>query len=332
MSRFLLAFGICGAAQYADCTQSPVRTPQGELSYQLLRTSVPPSADEIARFEHLIRQIQLSNGVFRTTCPVRFRELDPFLNDALQRRFAPSSSLDVHDWAASDCSTSAAWFQTLRASFPQACLTASDLSLYLIEAQLPGGDSYIFDSAGEALQYVRPPFVIRMSTPEPRFLLGNRLIRAHAQARLARLREQGLLSVASLEFGESDELHRPPYVFRKLPMLHPSAEMLRRSNQAFRIERHSVFEPLAQPCDVIRTMNIFNLGYFGPDRLQQGIASVWQSLKPGGMWIVGRTVEAHPPLHHTSLLVRTGQGFVVHERHAQKSEIEDLALTFRTDT
>ena len=135
--------------------------------------------------------------------------------------------------------------------------------------------------------------------------------------------------MASLEFGESDELHRPPYVFRKLPMLHPSAEMLRRSNQAFRIEQHSVFEPLAQPCDVIRTMNIFNLGYFPPERLHQGIASVWQSLKPGGIWIVGRTVEAQPPLHHTSLLVRTDHGFAVHERHVQKSEIEDLALAFR---
>ena len=305
---------------------------QDRISYRLLLTSIPPSASEIARFEDLMRQIRLPSGIFRTTAPDRFRELDLFLNGVLERSFAPSTSLDVHDWAASDCSTSAAWFQTLRGSFPQARLTASDLSLYLVEARLPGGDSYIFDAAGEALQYVRPPFVIRMSIPEPRFLLGNRLLQARALARLARLREQGLGSVATLEFGESDELHQPPFVFRKLPMLHPSAEMLRRSSTAFRIERHSVFEPLAQPGDVIRTMNIFNLGYFDPDRLRQGVAGVWRSLRPGGMWIVGRTVQPDPPVHHASLMVRTEQGFALHERHVQKSEIEDLALEFRVET
>jgi hypothetical protein len=332
MSRVLIAFGVCRADQYANCTQSPGNVSRDRISYRLLLTSMPASASEIARFEDLMRQIQLPGGVFRTTSPVRFQDLDLFLNDALERCFAPADSLDVHDWAASDCSTSAAWFQMLRRSFSQVRLTASDLNLYLIEARLEAGDYYIFDAAGEALQYVRPPFVIRMSTPEPRLLLANRLLRAQALARLARLREQGLSNVSSLEFGDCEELRQPPYIFRKIPMLHPTAEMLRRSNTAFHIERHSVFEPLAQPCDVIRTMNIFNLSYFGQDRLRQGVACVWRSLKPGGIWIVGRTVEADPPLHHVSLLARTEHGFVLSGRHVQKSEVEDLALAFRVET
>jgi hypothetical protein len=293
---------------------------------------MPPSPAEIARFEDLMRQIQLPSAIFRTTAPDRFLELDVFLNRLLQGYFAPSTSLDVHDWAASDCSTSAAWFHTLRQIFPQARLTASDLSLYLVEARFPASDSYIFDAAGEALQYVRPPFVIRMSIREPRFLLGNRLVQAFALARLTRLRKQGLLNVAALKFGEGDEVRQPPLVFRKIPMLHPTAVMLQRSNPAFQIERHSVFDALVKPCDVIRTMNIFNLGYFDQDHLRQGVATIWRSLKAGGIWIVGRTVEAAPPLHHASVLVRTEQGFLMHERHVEKSEIEELALAFRAET
>ncbi len=326
MNRFLVDFGVSRPDQYVNRN-----TPEPRISYQLLRTSIPPSEAEIARFEYLMREMRLPSGVFRTTAPSRFREFDTFLNGILTRIFPSATVLEVHDWAASDASASAGWFHTLRRSFPNARLTASDLSLYLVEARASADDCYIFDATGEVLQYVRPPFVIRLSRPEPRLLLANRLLRRSALYRLARMRQEGLPNVASLDFGESDELHKPPYSFRKIPMVHPTAELLRRSNPAFRIERHSVFESLAYPCDVIRTMNIFNTGYFEQERLRQGAQSVWRSLKPGGVWIVGRTIEADPPEHHASVLVRTADRFHLHERHVEKSEVEDLALALRLD-
>jgi hypothetical protein len=331
MSRFLFEFGICRPDQYVEGSQAARAMLENRISYQLLVTSIPPSAAEIARFEGVMREIQLPGGVFRTTAPDRFREFDEFMNGVLARSFPAQAALDVHDWAASDCSASAAWFETLRHTFADVRMTASDLNLYLIEARVASGESYILDAVGEAVQYIRPPFVIRMSTPEPRFMWWNRLLRKRALARLARLRQQGLPDAATLDFAGSDEVHSPPYVFRKIPMVHPAAEMLRRSGKIFRVERYSVFESLAQPADVIRTMNIFNPGYFGQDRLRQGATSVWRSLKPGGIWIVGRTVEKDRPVHHASVLVRAGQGFASHERYMQKSEMEDLALALRLD-
>jgi hypothetical protein len=275
-----------------------------------------------------MREMQLPSGVFRTTAPGRFRELDEFLNGVLAQVFSPADALDVHDWAASDASASAAWFHTLRRTFPDVRLTASDLSLYLVEVRSSSGDSYIFDATGDVLQYVRPPFVIRMSIPEPRFLFANRFLRKRALDRLAKLK---LPSLATLNFADGDEIHKPPYTFCKIPLIHPAAESLRRSNPAFRVERHSVFEALAAPCDVIRTMNIFNAGYFDGDRLQEGARSVWRSLKRGGIWIVGRTVEAEPPVHNASVLVRGERGFSLRERHVEKSEMENLALALRLD-
>jgi hypothetical protein len=331
MSRVLVDFGVCRLEQYTPGNRSAEVLLEPRISYQLLRTSIPPSEAEIARFEDLMWQLRLPSGVFRTTASDRFRDFDIYLNGILSSAFPQAAALDVHDCAASDASASAEWFHTLRRAFPEARVTASDLSLYLIEARCAGGDCYIFDATGEVLQYIRPPFVIRMGMVEPRFLLANRLLRKWAFERLARMRQNGLPGIAELDFADDDELHRPPYMFRKIPMVHPTAETVRRCNPAFRILRHSVFEPLTEPADVIRTMNIFNRGYFGQDKLKEGAVSVWRSLKRGGIWIVGRTVEANPPVHHASLLVRTEHGFNLQEWHVGRSEVEDLALALRLD-
>jgi len=52
-------------------------------------------------------------------------------------------------------------------------------------------------------------------------------------------------------------------------------------------------------------------------------------LVPGGIWIVGRTVEEQPPEHRASILERTAGGFRLLERYGGPSEIEDLALALR---
>jgi hypothetical protein len=78
-------------------------------------------------------------------------------------------------------------------------------------------------------------------------------------------------------------------------------------------------------------MNIFNMAYFDPVRLRQGALSVWRSLRRGGVWIVGRSMEQSPMLHHASILVRTAQGFVLMERYIDKSEMEDMALALQPD-
>jgi hypothetical protein len=326
----MLKLGVYRADQYARISGFNAWLRKNRVSYELLRTSVPASAAEIARFEQLIRHILMPSGVYRTTAPNRFHELDHSLNRVLERHFG-CRPLDVHDWAASDCSTSAAWYQVLMQTFPKATLTASDLNLYLTEARLPDGTRYILDANGDPLQYIRPPFVIRMTPPEPPFLFINRILHASAEARLARLRARGDVKVKEIEFQGDEELHRAPFVYRKIRMIHPMAEALRQSTPAFRVHHHSVFDPLMQPSDVIRTMNILNVSYFDRDRLTVAVRNIWRSLKASGIWIVGRTIEEEPLLHHASVMVRMPEGFQLLERQVEKSEIEDLALGLRLD-
>ena len=149
---------------------------KGHVSFQLLRTSVPATAREVALFEATMQQMRLASGVYRTTFRGRLRDLDRFVIELLGRRYDRQTALEVHDWAASDCLTSAEWAESLFERFPNAHLHASDLTLFLLEVDLPNGGAFILERDGEPLQYLRPPFVIRLNPTEPKSLLVNRLL------------------------------------------------------------------------------------------------------------------------------------------------------------
>jgi hypothetical protein len=303
---------------------------RGHLDYRLLRTGIPPSDLEIAIFEDVTRRMQLSSGIFRTTTPGRFRDLDQWITPVLSRHFSPGLPVDARDWAASDCSTSAAWHPILTAAFPQATLTASDLNTYLIEMAVEGEGSYIFDAEFGLLQYVSPPLVIRVVPPESPWLPVNWLLARRAQGRLRKLLQDRQIRLKDVKFEEeTPELRQNGITFRQIPLIHPRAVTLARQTRSFRVTRHSVFEPSPVPADVIRTMNILNKVYFDTDALARAARNIWVSLKPEGLWIVGRTVQDEPIVHHVSILVKTGEGFHVIERYNEQSEIEDIALAVR---
>jgi len=310
---------------------------RNRFAYHLLRTSIPPSPREIQFFEEITRHLELSSGVYRTTLSGRLQELDQFVQPLLEARFEREKPLAVADWAASNCITSAEWFQALSGVYPQLHFTASDLNLFLIEVELPGGASYILEADGKPLQYVHPPFVIPLSRPEPARLPINRWLRARALNKLARLRAAGHFSAfAERSRNGAEHWEQPPLAFRKISLVHPHAETLRRSSAAFRVEHHSIFEPAAEPFHVIRTMNILNRVYFNDQQLGESSRCVWQSLRPAGMWIVGRTMADDPcdvgirvPVSHASVLEKTASGFRVLDRQNQPSEIEDLAVGLR---
>lgn len=298
------------------------------VSYQLLRAAQPPSAHEIAVFDHVMRQMQLSSGVYRTTVRQRFGNLNPSIGSLLAEHFPTSSPISVHDWAASSCLTSAEWAENLLTQFPAATLTASDLTLHLLEATLPDGGILIFETDRSPLQYIKGPFVVRLVSPEPVFLPINFYLARRAKAQFARLAAHWHFPSVWLnhDLFTTPSLTQNGVVFRKIPVVHPEAVALARQNPRFRILHHSAFDALPSPVDVIRTMNIFNNAYFPPERLATGARAVWQSLRTGGIWIVGRTTSEAPPIHEVSLFARTDSGFTLLSRIGPGSEIESLVL------
>jgi hypothetical protein len=289
------------------------------LSLQLLR------AGRVDAFEAIMRGLRLNAGIYRTTFQGRFRNVDPVINRLLASRYPNDAPLAIHDWAASDCLTSVEWAASLFESFPRATLTASDLTMFFLEIALPDGTAYVGERDGALLQYIAPPFVADLNTPQaPRDAVSRMLVN-RARRKFADLAPMRQIPEVWLDSAETDVI-LPTFVARKLLVVHPAAAALAARDPRFRVMRHSVFESLAEPADVIRTMNIYNLSYFKEPQLLEGGRAVRRSLKPGGVWIVGRTWQEDPPATNFSAFEKTERGLRLLERGGEGSEVEALML------
>ncbi len=300
------------------------RLSRSRVSLRLLETEDP------ALFERLMPFVQLSNGVYRTTFRKRFANLDPRIERVLAENFSAAQELHVEDWAASACLTSCEWAASLFRAFPRAKLTASDLALFLVEVEdKDSGEVFIAEESGALLQAVQSPFVLRMSPEEPQGLPVNRWMASQARRRWKKAAELWPLPQEWLE-SSADSIKLGGFRLRKLSLVHPEARTLAREDSRFGIRRHSVFDRAPDARDVIRTMNILNRAYFSAGELAQGAGAVHASLRPGGIWIVGRTVRDEPAEHAVSMFRKRGTGgFELVERVGEGSEIDEVAGSVR---
>jgi hypothetical protein len=304
------------------------RLSKSRVSLHLLQLPSEPSVEDGTLFERLMPHVRISSGVYRTTYRQRFRNLDPLVNDLLATRFRTSAEMEVHDWAASACLTSCEWAESLFPLFPRVRFVASDLLLFLVEIQNRStGEIFIAEQDGRPLQYIKPPFVIRMQPPEPWALPVNRLWYMQAERGWQKLREGWRLPERWLDPANEEPIEQNGYILRKLPLIHPEARALARIDARFSVRPHSIFEKLKEPVSVIRSMNILNRAYFSEQQLAEGARCVIDSLVAGGIWILGRTVSENPPVHEVSIFRKQDSGALeVLERVGPGSEIESIAL------
>ncbi|HWQ52534.1 MAG TPA: hypothetical protein VN442_02540 [Bryobacteraceae bacterium] len=321
-----LKLGICSLAQ--DCPFQRFWR-RGLMSASLLAFTRQPTAAGKALFERLMPEICDSGGVNRITTPGRFTGLDAAVQECLATIFPPGFSLRVQDWAVSSGITAAEWFTVLRQNYPDVDLTASDRLTYLVEARLPEtGETYIVEPDGAPLQYIRPPFVLSLVQSQHWLYPVNRILQRSAlrnwrEALATRLR-------IPAEWHDSEDpgvtsVEAPPFVLRRLPLVHPDATAL--CGERFHIRTHSVFEPAKHRAHVIRTMNILNRAYFTDDQLQDAAVAVETSLDPGGVWIVGRTLVEPPFDNHVTVFRKCDDGWETLLRIGAGSEMEPIVAS-----
>jgi len=309
----MLKFGIWTQEQYLR--EGERRKLFGHrVSYSLLNVGDNPTPEQIRVFEDISFTLRTSNGTFRTTFRNRFSQIDNLVLERLGELYAPGTALVVEDRAVSHALTSLEWACKLFPCFPNARFFASDILLYLIELTLPNGDVFVVEPNGKPLQYIRPPFVVSLQHREAKRYPVNSWVAA-----LVRRRFAGLALPEGWMEGAGE------YSVRRIPFIHPEARALSRSNPRFQVCLQSVFDVSTAPCHVIRTMNIFNRGYFSEQQLMEGARAVHQSLLPGGIWIVGRTLEEDLS-NHGAVLRRSPGGWDVIDRIGDGSEMEAIAL------
>jgi hypothetical protein len=312
----MLRFGIHKHEQYARLGAER-RFCGSQVAYSLLKLPDDPTPDQIRAFEDISFTLQTTNGIYRTTFPGRFRDVDAKSLELLKSR-SPESPLQVQDRATSHALTAWEWAERLFGAFPQAEFIASDILLCFLELSLPSGERYILEPNGQPLQYIRPPFVLSLHD-EPRRYPINRLLSRFAKRRFERLR----LPAGWMESGPGDG-HR----LTRIPYIHPAALAFSKRNRRFQLHTQSVFDITPNACDVLRTMNILNSSYFSQEQLTHGIEAAYHSLRPGGLWIIGRTLE-EDFTNHVTFFDRQDAGWEVRERIGRGSELEAMILAWR---
>lgn len=314
----MLQLGIMTADQYARATRRRRLTGTG-VSLNLLEVSDRPTRDEILRFEEITFSLCTSNGTTRRTFRHRMVDVDEVAFRLLRQNYRPDDELICQDRAASNCLTSTEWAEQILAVFPRAHFEASDRLLYLLRISLPGDRTYFVEPGGEPLQYVGGPFVVCLYPREPYRYPFNHLVAAFAKWLFRRLSLPEILT---------DSAENKNYRIDKISCVHPEARSLTLRDPRFTICERSVFQ--RTPClDVLRTMNILNLAYFTRKQLVVGIQAASESLKPGGLWIVGRTLEKCQT-NHVTFFRRTEKKWQVLERIGNGSEIEELVMRERS--
>ena len=297
------------------------------MTYALLRVPMPPTPAGIEQFETVIKTVKLSSGVSRTTYRGRFRDVDTLVTNLLQRQFSGSDQFKLWDWGSSDGVSVLEWTERVWPLFPGASFVASDLVLNLWLAKRRPSEYFVFQPDLSPLQFVHPPFVIPLTHPESPVYLINTLLRWYGNWKFAQLRPElsrlSLLEDSFLVGAASQRLDVEP-----ISLIHPKVQEALLYSTQFSFERHDAFSEISIPCDVLRVMNLFNLGYFPEPVISAGIQCAWKSLKLGGIWIVGRTEEGAHRMNHVTVFQKTPAGWVVSSRLGQGSEIEKLALAF----
>lgn len=288
------------------------------VAYSLLDVGDELTPRTVKVFEDICFTLRLANGTFRTSFRNRFDDLNQVVERVLRQQFGEGTRLAVQDRAVSHALTSVEWAQSLFGCFPEAVFEASDLLLHLVELRLPDGSRFVAEPDGTVLQAIHAPFVVSMAHPEGRRFPLHGLVRR---------REQRRLHALALPEGWTEGIDRAGYAVRPLSLVHPEARRMARDDHRFVVTKRSVFDVTPHACDVLRTVNILNRGYFSDAQLGEGIRAVWASLRPEGIWVVGRTTEGDFR-NNASIFKRTDSGWSLVERFGEGSEIEELALSW----
>jgi hypothetical protein len=321
----MVKFGIITQEQFLRLSPRQRRYSGAHVAYNLLSVGEQPSPEQIRIFEDVSFTLRTSNGTFRTTFRNRFEDVDKIALQWLGKLYSPGSSFVVQDRAVSHGLTSKEFAERIFEHFPNAVFEASDLLLGLVELSVDG-EVYIAERSGTPLQYIKAPFVVPLYHPESRRYPWNRWVAGKARRRLGHLNlPTGWSATQNTKPQRILAPHGADLQVRYIPCIHPEAVALTRKNPNFQFCERSVFDATPGTCHVLRTMNIFNRDYFSEQQLTEGVSAAFQSLPPGGLWIVGRTLE-EKFTNHATFFRRNEQGFEILERIGSGSEMEALAL------
>lgn len=248
-----------------------------------------PNAED--RAEKILEQFMDSRRVFKRTYTQRFPDFDDRVI-AIIRDHMQGPDLNLHDIAVSDGRTAVDFYAALSPLYPGLTYTASDYDPFLSIARWHDM-ALTFSDDGKILEICRPPFVFTRSAESRLFYPMNVLIRLYLEI-VARRRARAY--------------YDGTVVGERLQVFAPAAIKLAQDAQNFTLEKYDILTPFAQRYDLIRAMNIIDVGYFKPAELQRIAEHLRDGLRVGGLLVIGSNQDAGT-LVRGGVYRRTEDGF-----------------------
>jgi len=238
-------------------------------------------ADE-ALLERIYQSMAAGDGIRKITRRNRFPDLDEMLIDDCSQRFPNTSPLVIHDVGSSNGISSLELFERFRQARP-VILHASDYydRIYLVTIPRSGW-TVVFDARQQPLQFVSSYFALSARLPVSWRYPINRIVQRHVRRFLSTAQE-----LLKLHLGGQRDLSQ----VREVSLFHPRAVQSERQNGNFLLRQHNLFDPNPIACHIVRAMNILTLDHFPADRVRVGIEACLKNLQPGGLLLLGRSLD-----------------------------------------
>jgi len=265
-------------------------------------------------------------GTFKKTVNNRFAAFDEFLVDLLRENFAHPEKLSVHDMAVSSGVTSVEFFDKLHESGIPIKFTASDKFTHVFVLNNKNYNyTVVLGPDLEFMQFLFSRFVIDEDESTKDFV--NYLMMKYVFNKILPLAKKIILE-CGIAFDDflQDRFIVDGFEITRIPLLSKKIIEKCYATSDFRFCRHDIFKETSEPFDVVRAMNILNLGYFDRGRISLIRDNIFNKLNENGVFIVGRTRDDGGNDTCASVFVKKDHAFHVLADYHGGSEVKDIIL------
>ena len=236
--------------------------------------------------ERMFTRFPMINQVFKYTFTNRFEAFDDLIEETILEIFPMQSTraLKIHDVGVSDGRTAVSFFNRLRNHYGDKIdFLATDYApyVYVVNRKNNSWLRLIVDKDNNLLQIIAPPFVFNIPSKESLYLYPiNHLIRKI----LMKLYVDSMLKQYMEKCDEKLNI-------REVVFVDSECRELMKIDDCFKLGEKDVLGPLGENYDIVRAMNLLNKGYFNENELSCAVKNIIQSLREGGLFIVGSNKE-----------------------------------------
>jgi len=251
------------------------------------------SIDDNNFYNDLISGVKLSNNIYKTTKPLRFKDLDIEWQNYLNK----NEEYKFHDIAVSTGVTSYELYNELTESGYKIKLCISDkFATWYYKGRFM---QTIFDSDYKVFCYYFFVFFVHKDN------LTNPLLN----------RFYNYMTKTQTKTNKN---------LKQFKLFDHKLFNLIHSKNAIEIDFDVLTTIIESKFDCIRAMNILNKLYFDEHQLKKAIENIRYSLKENGIFLVGRT--HNDGTNHASFFRKTGSQFVLLEDIGRGTEIKDIVI------